>query len=78
MTILMNRSIECLVDYYGAGFEHKVFKAVETKFLKGVDYTVRNVNEDKNTLELWDKHGKIGTYKFNSLSQLWNNSVVIK
>jgi uncharacterized protein YigE (DUF2233 family) len=74
MTIEMNKSIKCLVDYWGAGFNHKRMKPVETKFLKGVEYNVCNVNEEENTLELWDKKGKIGTYKFNSLSQLWNNS----
>ena len=78
LRILINERIDCLIDYWGCGFNHKLMKPTMGFLCEGLEYDITNIDEETNTFELWDNKGKIGTYKVQNLQELWNKSVVVK
>lgn len=78
LRILITEKVDCLIDYWGCGFNNKIMKPTMGFLIKGVEYKITRVNKETNTFEMWDDEGMIGTYKVQNLQELWDKSVIVK
>ncbi|NVK76024.1 MAG: hypothetical protein HWE24_21315 [Oceanospirillaceae bacterium] len=75
---MIKEKVDCLIDYWGCGFNNKIMKPTMGFLIKGMEYKITHIDKETNTFELWDDEGKIGTYKVQNLQELWDKSVIVK